>query len=85
MIFDTRFSEKESIRSGVVDGTATIVKYAGDEMRVVMPASIKVWWLIPFPTMPIASRLFVMVETFSGFSSMTTISWSSLPSCSTRV
>ena len=40
MIFDTRFSEKESIRYGVVDGTATIVKYEGDEMRVVIPASI---------------------------------------------
>ena len=40
MIFDTRFSEKESIRYGVVDGTATIVKYKGDEMRVVIPASI---------------------------------------------
>ena len=40
MIFDTRFSEKESMRYGVVDGTATIVKYEGDEMRVVIPASI---------------------------------------------
>ena len=40
MIFDTHFSEKESIRYGVVDGTATIVKYEGDEMRVVIPASI---------------------------------------------
>lgn len=39
-VFDTRFSEKESIRYGVVDGTATIVKYEGDEMRVVIPASI---------------------------------------------
>ena len=40
MIFDTRFSEKESMRYGVVDGTATIVKCEGDEMRVVIPASI---------------------------------------------
>ena len=34
------FLMKESIRYGVVDGTATIVKYEGDEMRVVIPASI---------------------------------------------
>ena len=40
MIFDTRFSEKESMRYGVMDGTATIVKYEGDEMRVVIPSSI---------------------------------------------
>ena len=40
MIFDTRFSEKEAMQYGVVDGNATIIKYEGDDMRVVIPASI---------------------------------------------
>lgn len=40
MIFDTRFSDKEAMRYGVVDGTATIIKYEGDDARVVIPASI---------------------------------------------
>ena len=32
MIFDTRFSEKEAMQYGVVDGNATIIKYEGDDM-----------------------------------------------------
>ena len=37
MIFDTHFSEADAMTYGIVDGKATIVKYEGDESRVVIP------------------------------------------------
>lgn len=38
MIFDTRFSETDAMTYGIVDDKATIIRYEGDEARIVIPS-----------------------------------------------
>lgn len=40
MIFDTHFSETDSLTYGIVNGKATVIRYEGDEARVVIPSSL---------------------------------------------